>query len=332
MKEFNDWFAKLFENDETLRNIRTIVALFIALGLGALFFGLFNNGNIKTLFTYNVAGLTLIAILSAWIWKIDLQDRAMIDEIESNDGLIKIETDILITSKEDRNNDHCVLYADEYNDQQQTFLNKRKTRLRIKKYNDKINTLKLTVRDLKWYQHIFRLFIIIIPFVKIKDIAYYENEIVELNVKPLFDKRYKKITAKKILSAKVEKEKYETYGADEFEYNPKYDGTKQSLIFSFAKFTGIGGAGNMVFASSASGRTIFIYYSLLIASLLWITVTRYPKVRKNVRTKYFTTRQNKLKLMKKMIAWHPIIQQDTVLIPQPKEDVIEIKQIEKGLN
>jgi len=334
MGKFNDWFKELFEDDATLRNIRSIVAISVALGLGALFFGFFNSENIKALFTYNVAGLTLVAILSVWVWRLDLQDRAMIDEIESNDDLKIIEKDIISTSKLDRNNDHCILFADEYNEQQQLFLNKRKTRKQIRRYKEKIDSLKLTVRDLKWYQRVIKFLINLLPFIHIKDITYYEKEIVELNVKPLVDTNYKKISAKKILSAKIEKEKKETYGADEYEYNPKYDGTKKSLAFSFIKFAGIGGAGNMVFASSSSAVTILIYYLLLIASLIWVTVSRYPKVRKNTKTKYFTTRQNKLKLMKRMIKWHPVIQRTTLSIIPPvedtftKEEVIEIKEIE----
>jgi hypothetical protein len=322
MTKFNDWFKEIFEDNETLRNIRSIAAASIALGLGALFFGLFNSDNLKALLTYNVAGLTIVAILSVWIWKIDLQDRAMADEIEDNKELNAIETNIIATSKLDRNGDHCMIFADNYNEQQQLFLNNRKTRLRINKYKSKIETLRLTVRDLKWYQHIIRLLIIITPFAHIKDIAYYEKQIIELNVKPLFDKSYKKISAKKILAAKVDKVKKETYGADEFEYNPKYDGTKKSLIFSFGKFAGIGGAGNMVFASSASGATIFIYYALLIVSLIWVTVSRYPKVRINTKTKYYVSRENKLKLMKKMIAWHPVIVKDTLVISPPVEVII----------
>ena len=324
MDKFNDWFKELFDDDDTLRNIRSIVAASIALGLGALFFGLFNADNLKSLLTYNVAGLTLVAILSVWIWKIDLQDRAMTDEIENNTELAQIEKDIIATSKKERNNDHCILFADEYNEQQQLFLNKRKTRQRIKRYKSRVETLKLTVRDLKWYQRVIKWSLNMIPFIHIKDIAYYENEIAELNVKPLVDTNYKKISAKKILSSKVEKVKKETYGADEFEYNPKYDGTKKSLVFSFIKFAGIGGSGNMVFASSASGGTIFLYYSLLIASLVWVTVSRYPKVRLNTKTKYYVSRDNKLKLMNKMIVWHPVIINEPVLIKEPKEDITDL--------
>jgi len=328
----NEWFAKIFEDDETLRNIRSGVAATIALSLGALFFGLFNSENLKSLVTYNVAGLTLVAILSVWIWKLDLQDRAMIDELQSNKDLQDIEADILITSKLPRNNDNCMLFADWYNDKEQTFLNKRKTVKRVNKYKDNINRLKLTVRDLKWYQRvvrkIIRFIIYLIPFAHIKDIAYYEKLIHQLKAKPLIDRSYKPIIAKNILSAKIEKDKREEHGATATEYNPKSDGTKKSLIFSFVKFAGIGGTGNMVFAKSASYKTILIYYGLLIASLIWTTASRYPKVRINTKTKYFVTRKNKLDLMRDMIKWNPPVKQDIVLLNKP-QDVIMVGEVKE---
>lgn len=316
--KFNKWFKTLFEDDDTLRNIRSIVSLFVALGLGVLFFGLFNSDNLNALLTLNVAGLTLVAIFSVWVWKLDLQDRAMQDEIDNNKDLQEIEKDIIATSKLERNEDNCMLFADDYNDKKQAFLNKRKTAIRIKRYKENISILKLTVRDLKWYQRaiskMIRFIIMLIPFAHNKDIRYYEKEIKELTAKPLRDKSYKPIVAKRVLSAKTEKDSNEEIGAKATEYNPKNDGTKTSLIFSFMKFAGIGGSGNMVFASTTNGKTILIYYSLLIASLIWVTVSRYPKVRLNTKTKYFVTRQNKLNLMRDMIKWNPPIKKNQLLI------------------
>ena len=317
-EKLNEWFTELFDNDETLKNIKSVVAIALALGLGALFFGLFSSENLKALFTVNVAGLTIIAMLSVWVWRVDLQDRAFDDEFKSNKELQEIDDEILKVSKIDRNEDYCMLYADEYNYNKRKMLNQRKTNKRIKSYNDKISILKLSTRDLKWYQSLFKLVVILIPFAKIKDIKYYEKQIAKLHRKPLVDKNYKDIVPKKILSAKTEKGNKEEHGAALTEYNPKLDGTKKSLVFSLFKFAGIGGTGNMIFKNTTDPKTIITYYLLLIASLIWVTVRRYPKVRKNTRTKYVVTRQNKLKLMKEMIAW------------KPQEIITEPIQIEGG--
>jgi len=287
----------IFNDEKLLKDIRSGIALSLALGLGFLYFGFAENITLSALFNFGIGALAVISMISVWIVRIDISFRAFDDEIEENEPL---QNDI--KSMEDEQDkiidyDTCIDYIKKYNKQHQELANKIKTEKVIARLESKIVKAKINEK----------------PFTK------FEIKISNLKRMPLVDKTYKDITLKQI-KGYTAKNKGEFNGLSRVVYNPKTDGNRRSLLFAPLKGFGIGGAGSIPFMVTASGKTIFIYYVLLLLTISLTVITRYLKVRKNTKEKYHIVVKNRtafiIDMLKHEMIKEEIILEDTTLLLQ----------------
>lgn len=320
-KKLNEHINEFFNNDELMSNIRSGIVLFFALGLGFLYFGLYSSIDFGALLSFKTAGLTMTALLSNWVWRIDLEIRAFQDELRDNLELTQIETDIQEESNTFDDYENALEFVKDWNERQQDMFNLLKTEARISVLNQAIKYS--VVRKKRWWHKKF-LFINLIPST-VKEMT---EEIERLEINPLIDKSFKPITVNQLISVQKIKKNKERKGQDSIQYDPKRDGTKKSLVFSLFKFLGIGGSGGIAFGIIDEPGTIVIFYLMLLITLALTTFNRYRKVRKNTKTTYFMTRKNKLKLIREMKEFKAI---KKLIAPKEetfkKEDVVEIKEI-----
>ena len=301
MSKWNESVNAFFNDKELLSNIASGVSLTIALGLGMLYFGFYDSINWSALLNTKTFGLTVVAIISNWVWRIDVEKRAFNDELRINKKLEKIENDLDVESKKVDDIDNAIAFVNNWNRQQQEMFNTIKTDKRVTYLNQLI--LYNKVRQVRWYNKL--------PFLKIRSTHDITLEIEELYTNPLIDTSFKPITLTQLISVEKTKISKERKGVETIEYNPQRDGTKKSLIFSLVKFAGIGGGGSMAFLVSTPLKTILIFYAMLILAMLITTIRRYLKVRKNTSTTYFITRKNKLSLIREMNGYVPVKQIET---------------------
>lgn len=306
MNKWNEKINDFFGNDELMANIRSGVVLLLAIGLGLLYFGLYNSFDIKALISVKTIGLTVIAMMSNWLWRIDIEIRAFNDELRDNEILAQVENDIETESNNFDDYDSALEYVKEWNDKQQDLYNKLKTEERIRVLTQQSRYNKIRPKRF-WHK-----------IKKPRSNYNIAQEIERLEVNPLIDKSFKPITVNQLISVQKIKKNNERKGQDSIEYNPKREGTAKSLLFSLFKFVGIGGGGGLAFGITDNPKSILIYYVLLLIALALTTFKRYPKVRKNTKTTYLQTRKNKLKLIQDMKQFTPIKR-----LPLPKEKALD---------
>jgi len=201
--------VSFFNDEKLLKDIRSGVALTLALTLGFLYFGFADQVSLDALLNFGIGALALISIVSVWIVRIDISFRAFDDEIGDNKPL---QDDIkLMKVEQDKITDYdtCIDYIKLYNNEQQALANKIKTEKAIMRLDNKILKAKINEK----------------PYDK------FEHKIVSLKASPLVDKSYKPITLKQI-KGYDQNGKSEFSGLTRFVYNPKTDGNKRSLLFA----------------------------------------------------------------------------------------------------
>lgn len=306
MSKWNEAINGFFSNEELMSNIRSGIVLTLALGLGLLYFGFYSNFDLNTLLSIKTVGLTLTALLSNWLWRIDIEIRGFTDEIRENVELKSIEEDIQTESNSFEDYDSALEFVKDWNETQQDMFNKLKTEERENHLKQLLKYNK--VRQKHWWNAL--------PYFKPRNDKSINEELDALELNPLIDKTFKAITVNQLISVQKIKKNHERKGQDSIEYNPKREGTVRGLLFSLVKFLGIGGGGGMLFGITDSTKTIVIYYLMLLAALALTTFSRYTKVRKNTKTTYYNTRKNKLNLIKEMKDY-----KSQKKLPPPKEEI-----------
>ena len=286
---------QFFNDEKLLKDIRSGIALTLALGLGMLYFGFADNVTLEALLNFSMGALAIISMISVWIVRVEISFRAFDDELDQNVelkkdvGLMKIEQNKIIDY------DSAIDYIKKYNVKQQDFANKVLTDNAIKRLENKIIQRKILGKS---YDKI-------------------QAKINKLERVPLIDKSYKPVTLKQI-KGYGKSNKSEFSGITRFVYNPRTDGNKKSLLIAPLKGFGIGGAGSIPFIVTASAKTIFIYYSILILSIGLTIISRYLKVRKNTKVKYHMIVKNRTLFIQDMLK-HKVVKQ-TLLIDTKEKD------------
>lgn len=301
------WLDGFLENKELLRNVRSIAIGVLALSLGIIYAGLYNSANLKSLFTINVAGLSVVALISVRIWRLDVKTRAFEDECDKNEEINKIDQEFQTLATKEIDLNSCIDYVNVFNAKEQELANKKKTANAIAKLERKRDKqlIKYSYSQDKY------------DSVRAK----FQVKIDKLKTTPLIDKKFKPVSVKQMLSDYKVKTTKEDIGYTRFEYNPIFDGEKKSLIFSMFKFLGIGASGSLVFNEIENITAIVLYYLLLLISMTLTLVIQYPKVRKATATEYLAKRTNKVAFVKKMLQH---VKKETLALPLPKEsEVIE---------
>jgi hypothetical protein len=275
--------------DKYKKDIRSVAIGVVSLSLGILFFGFYNETNLDMLFTFHVAGLSLVALVSIRLWRFDVRTIAFEDECETNEGIIAQEKQGIELITQPVDYESCLDYCDIWNAKEQKNANIRKTNKKITKLKNKRDRLYLIYSSrpnkLKNKQ------------------AKIDKHIARLQVKPLIDRKFKKVSVKQMLSGYKVKTSKDANGKTFFEYNPVTHGSKTSFLKSLIKFVGIGGSGGLVFNDlQDQWEQILVYYGLLILSMVLTLVFNYPVVRNLTKTNYLTTLTNKNEFRSKMLS------------------------------
>ena len=282
------WFEELLNDKQLMKNIKTSAIGILALSLGIIYYGLFNSANFGSLLSINVAGLSVVALISVRIWRLDIRTRAFEDECDANEKIQDIDKEFQELTQQVINLEDCIDYVKHWNIKEQNNANSILTAKTIAKLERKrdILLLKHSNNENKY------------KALQTK----YNDKIQALRITPLVDRKYKPITVKQMLSNyTVKKNEQEEIGKYRFEYNPILHGEKRSLLLSTFKFFGIGASGSLVF-NDIAGKEILIYYGLLIISMILTVVINYPRVRLATKTEYVKKRNNKLALTKEMLS------------------------------
>lgn len=278
-------------NEKLLKDIRSAVALLFSLGLGLFYFGFYEQITLDAILNIGLGALAVISTISVWIVRIDISLRAFDDEIENNDPLRKDIEEMVEYQDKIVDYDSAIDYIKSYNKEQQLLADKILTEKVITRLETKIMRCKINEK----------------PYDK------YQDKINLLQMIPLKDKSYKPIGLRQIKGySKNGKKEYS--GLSRFVYNPKTDGNKRSLMFAPLKGLGIGGAGSLPFVMSASAKTILIYYTLLILSIIMTVITRYLKVRKNTKEKYHIVVKNRTQFIKDLLQHKKVELVETPLL------------------
>lgn len=260
------------ENKEKMRNLRLGIATVLALGLGILYFGFFEQLSLELIFALEVGALGIIAYISYMIlwweigeygYEIECEDNEYIKDVSDNinQEIIKI------------NEDFALIYIDNYNEKHQHIAN-------ITLTNNKINNLERKIRKYKF---------------KKKDYSKLEYKKEFLQENPLFNYKYKPIEYDNLISISG-KSKSKKYQNAEFGYNPKIDGIYWASLFNLFKMVGLGLNAVVPFIIK-DWKALITFYAILIISLSVMSLKRYFKIRLKTSTRFLDNLRNQHRLL-----------------------------------
>ena len=272
MKFLNEFL----ENKKLLRDIRTVSIYFFGVIAAIIYWGFLQNASVDISFQ-KIGALTVIFGISVHLIRLDIKQRAFEDEMETNERLQKVETEI----RENRVNitkiDEALEFVTRYNDAQRKLANKEKTNDRIEKLQDEIGTALERGENVEE---------------KLKEIKYLQDN-------PLHNKNFKPIKMSDIISIYQEKKGQSYIDRKSIYYDPTKTGNNKALVFNLLKGVVAGGFG-LVFLWDEPLMNVLGYYALLLAMGVYTVTTQYTITRTQTKEEYTEKRQNKLMLMQEM--------------------------------
>lgn len=280
------------ENKEKMRNLRLGIATVLALGLGILYFGFFEQLSLELIFALEVGALGIIAYISYMIlwweigeygYEIECEDNQYIKDVSDsiNEEIIKV------------NEDNASAYIDNYNEKHQRIAN-------ITLTNNRINNLDRKIRKYKF---------------KKKDYSKLEYKRTFLQENPLFNYKYKPIEYDNLISISG-KSKSKKYQNTELGYNPKTDGIYWASLFNLFKMAGLGLNAVVPFIIHDL-KALLTFYVILIVSLSVMSLKRYFKIRLKTATRFLDNLRNQHRLLVD-------INKTSILTPDNTKDNIEV--------
>lgn len=285
-----NWKQKVegfLNNQELLLDIRSGLILVVSIALPMFYFLYSQNFSISGLLNFEFGVLSLFVIMGNILTFFEISEKAQRDEFLINPAIKEEE---LNTAKAQatlpKKIDTLIAFNKFYNKEKQDNRNKKLTNDRIAYLNNKITNAKINDK----------------PYEK------YETEIAFLEINPLFDKTYKPVELKRVITQE-NKTDNQIEGNDAIYINPKTYGVRRFLIKQIFKSLGIGGSGMFILGINESGWTIFTFYIIYIISLLILVAFRYPNVRKVTKTLYLATLKNKQQYIKEYHEWNGTIEE-----------------------
>ena len=282
MGNISKWINEILSNEKLLRDIRTGVTITIALSLAIIYWGFLTNFSWSGVEIQKILGLTVVFALSVFIIRIEFKARAFAAEMEENEELKSIEKQLFDEDVDIKNDELGIEYVSKY----------------VSKFNkegqDKANRLKTENRILKLMEK-RREYIL-----RGKDPRSLDSEIDRLKREPDVDTRFKPIRYTDLISkgATLTNSK-DVLDRDQIYYDPVRQGNIKSLFTTFVRSLVPGSLG-VGFLLNEPLVNIFVYYILLLLAFAWTISTQYVLTRNNTKTIYFSTRKNKLILLREM--------------------------------
>ena len=281
VNSFNIAFKKFLNDKELLGDIRTGVAITLALLLPLAWFGLFANIDIYALLNYSVGGLVLFVVASMLISWIEISVKAKRDEIDDNTELSKIIEETYEKQIGLPKIDNVIQFNNHYNYEKQLNRDMMLNEKEIKRLQNKIDHCKI----------------------KGKSYSKFDKKLRKIENNPLVDTTYKPIKVENIVN-QVGTPKQDVDGNDSITYNPVSDGFIRFLFMQPFKGFGLGGIGSaFILGLGYSGWTIFWFYIVFILMWLITVIPRYLRVRFTTSTKYQKTYINICKYIDEFWEW-----------------------------
>ena len=272
---------KLFRwltNEKYLRNVRTVLIAIVVIGIPLIYFGFFDNINIKSLLTIGTTTLTILGLFVVWLWKFEVMNRAEYDEFKNNTYWQELEEHINKEVKKIDDPKQANDYINDYNKKEQLYYDTMLTNGIIEKLKTKI--VKRIANG--------------------KKVTKLEKKIELLEKSPKKNKKYVQLNSKDILLANNRNNKNDINGRNLFVYNHKTDGIGWEIATSTFNMVGIGGTAGIHFWINTDLWTIVIYYLLLFTVLALTTVFKYSSTIVKLKDKYIPTRINIYKFLVEM--------------------------------
>lgn len=282
VNSFNIAFKKFLNDKELLGDIRTGVAITLALLLPLAWFGLFANVDIYALLNYTVGGLVLFVVASLVISWVEISIKAKRDEIEDNTELKELMESTYKKQTSLPKVDNVIKFNNLYNFEKQVnrdmMLNEREQ----KRLQNKIDHCKIKGKSYKKY----------------------ERKLNRIDKSPMVDTTYKPIKVENIVN-QVGTPRQDVDGNDSIVYNPVKDGFIRFLFMQPFKGFGLGGIGTaFILSLGYSWWTIIVFYVGFILMWLITVIPRYLRVRFNTSTKYMRTYINISKYIDEFYEWY----------------------------
>jgi hypothetical protein len=276
-----EWLDDFLNNEKMINDIKSGLVLLVAILLPLLYFAYSENFKLDALLKVEFGILALFVVFGNMMTWLEISDKAIRDERDNNEEVRNAEQ--LTIDKQNtlpKNVDDLIDFNIYYNENKQHNRNKQHTEKRIEKYQSKITNLK----------------------VKGKSYQKYQNKIDNLRKNPLYDKSYKPVQIKNIIT--IEKRNTnEVEGNDSLHVNLKTYGWKSFAFKQVFKSLGIGGSGLFLLGFSENPKTILAFYGIYIISLSLIVLFRYPSIRKLTRGFYLITLKNKRNYIDEFHEW-----------------------------
>lgn len=278
MGNISKWINEILSNEKLLRDIRTGVTITIALSLAIIYWGFLTNFSWTGVEIQKILGLTVVFALSVFIIRIEFKARAFAAEMEENEELKSIEKQLFDEDVDIKNDELGIEYVSKFNKEGQDKANRLKTENRI---------LKLMEKRREYIR-------------RGKDSSDLDSEIDRLKREPDVDTRFKPIRYTDLISkgATLTNSK-DVLDRDQIYYDPVRQGNIKSLFTTFVRSLVPGSLG-VGFLLNEPLVNIFVYYILLLLAFAWTISTQYVLTRNNTKTIYFSTRKNKLTLLREM--------------------------------
>ena len=281
MNNFSDWLNSILKNDKLLRDIRTGVAVTVALLLALIYWGFIQNFNFTGVEITRIVGLTIVFSISVFIVRIEFKARGFQAELDENLELQKIEKELFDEDVNIINDELGIEWVEEFNKKGQEKANRLKTEKRI-------NRLMQKRREL---------------LRKAKPIDHIDAEINKLKDEPLLDTKYKPIRYTDLISkGSLDNNKKDVLDRDQIYYNPVKQGNVSGFASTFLRSIVPGSLGIGFLLNEPFGN-ILLYYVFLLIAFAWTISTQYVLVRKQTANRYFITRQYTLTLLREMKAY-----------------------------
>jgi len=278
MGDFSKWINDILSNEKLLRDIRTYVMVIIALSLAIIYWGFLSNFQWTGIQIQRVLGLTVVFATSIFIVRIEFKARAFAAEMEENEELKLIEKQLFDEDVDIKNDALGIEYVAKFNKEGQEKANRIKTENTILKLMEK---RREAIR-------------------RNKPTNALDAKIERLKHEPEVDTKYNPIRYTDLISkgATLNSGK-DVLDRDMIYYDPVKQGNAKSLITIFIRSLVPGSLG-IGFLISEPLINIVLYYVLLVIGFAWTISTQYVLTRQNTKTVYYSTRKNKLTLLREM--------------------------------
>jgi hypothetical protein len=278
MGDFSKWINDILSNEKLLRDIRTYVMVIIALSLAIIYWGFLSNFQWTGIQIQRVLGLTFVFATSIFIVRIEFKSKAFAAEMEENEELKIIEKQLFDEDVDIKNDALGIEYVAKFNKEGQEKANRIKTENTILKLMEKRRDAIRRGRPTNAL----------------------DAKIERLKSEPEVDTRYNPIRYTDLISkgANLKKGK-DVLDRDMIYYDPVKQGNAKSLFTIFVRSLVPGSLG-IGFLISEPLINIVLYYVFLVIGFAWTISTQYVLTRQNTKTVYYSTRKNKLTLLREM--------------------------------